>query len=197
VIECHKLDTADRTYARGEFVADLAVRNPVRCSTVALRKRADAEVGGFDPALRYAVDWDFWYRVARQFPVGWLAEPTVSIRWHAQNETHRFRRGTADLEEVARVIDTIFSNEGRNWPDCKARLRSSRTGLARAYLNRAYEAAHAKDATLCRRCLRRASKLSPRILWSLLRDPRFVARLLPGAIRPSLDFPTTPDGHPS
>jgi glycosyltransferase involved in cell wall biosynthesis len=192
VIECHKLDTADRTYARGEFVADLAVRNPVRCSTVALRKLAHAEVGGFDPALRYAVDWDFWYRVAREFPVAWLAEPTVAVRWHATSETHRFRRGTADLEEVARVIETIFRNEGHTWPDRKSREKSAARRLARAYLNRAYEAARAGAGRLCRRCLRRASKLWPGILWALMRNPRLAARIIPGALAPPSHFTTYP-----
>ena len=91
-------------FAPGGFVATLSQGNILRCSAVTTSKRAHEIVGGFDPALRYVVDWDFWIRVAERFGVAWLGgPPTVSVRWHAASETHRFKATFEDLEETERL----------------------------------------------------------------------------------------------
>jgi hypothetical protein len=58
--------------------------------------------------------------------------------------------------------------------------RAADRRLARAYLNRAYDAARAGDRQLSARCLRRAFALRPASLGLLLRDPRLLARLVLG-----------------
>ena len=68
-----------------------ATRCAARPSRSARAARRD--VGGFDPTLRYVLDWDFWLRVARRWKVAWLARPTVRVRWHPASETHRFKTG--------------------------------------------------------------------------------------------------------
>jgi GT2 family glycosyltransferase len=174
------LGPGDRVFPPGGFVAELAVGNPVRCSAVTLRKEAHADVGGFDPCYRYAVDWDFWLRVARRWGVAWLARPTVAIRWHLASETHRFKTGTADLDEQARLLAGLFAEDGPRLADPRALRQAADHRLARAFLNRAYDAARVGDRALSRRCLRRAVALRPAILGTLVRDPRLVARLLIG-----------------
>lgn len=163
-----------RLFGPGEFVAELRVRNPVRCSTVTLSRAAHESVGGFDPKWRYVVDWEFWFRVAQRHSVGWLRDISVSVRWHAESETHRFQRGTADIEEVETLLDRIWSSQA---PD------AVRTRVARAYLNRAYEAARAGDKQLAARALHRARQRDPGIAWTLARDPRLAIRLAPHLFR--------------
>jgi len=163
------LGPADRTFPPGGFAAELAVGNPVRCSAVTIRAAAHAEVGGFDPAYRYVVDWDFWLRVARRHAVAWLARPTVAVRWHPASETHTFKVGTADLEETERLLGGIVVGEYAR--------RAGRRRLARAYLNRAYEGSRDGDKSLVRRCLRRAVALWPGIVGRIALDPRLAARL--------------------
>ena len=90
--------------------------NPLRCSAVTIRRAAFEDVGGFDPSLRYVLDWDFWLRVSRRWKVAWLARPSVSVRWHGASETHRFKTGTADLEESARMLETLFSVDLKDRP---------------------------------------------------------------------------------
>ncbi|MFN7948472.1 MAG: glycosyltransferase [Blastocatellia bacterium] len=53
-------------------------------SGLVLRDAFDA-VGGFDPRLSTSADWDFCYRVARQYRVGGVAEPLVKYRIHGSN----------------------------------------------------------------------------------------------------------------
>lgn len=172
VIERPDLGPVDRLFPPGAFVAELVASNPVRCSAVTIRKEAHADVGGFDPSYRFAVDWEFWQRVARRWAVGWLARPTLGVRWHPGSETQRFRRGTDDLEEVARVVETILRLDGDKIPDASRKRAEARRHLSRAYLNRAYEAFRAGDSALARRCLGRSIRIWKGILGTIARDPK-------------------------
>ncbi len=163
-VEAGGCGPADRRFPPGSFVEELAVANPLRCSAVSLRAEAHASVGGFDPSFRYAVDWDFWLRVATRWEVAWLARTTAAFRWHGSSETHSFAGGTVDLEEASRLLDRLHGER----PELAALRPDADRRLARAYLHRAYQAARAGRGPLVRRCLatarrstRRSSSRSP------------------------------------
>ncbi|OJW23513.1 MAG: hypothetical protein BGO49_02670 [Planctomycetales bacterium 71-10] len=146
-------------FAPGAFSGRLAASNVLRCSAVTTSRRAHEILGGFDPAWRYVVDWEFWLRAADRFGVRWIVgEPLVSVRWHAGSETHRFKHGLDDLEESARLLARRGVRPGRR--------------LARAYLNRAHEALNAGRVDLARAALARAWRTSPAATASALADPR-------------------------
>jgi glycosyltransferase involved in cell wall biosynthesis len=176
----------DRVYTVGQFVREMAVSNPVRCSAAALRVSAHAEVGGFDPSYRYVVDWEFWLRVARHWGVAWLASPTAAVRWHSESETHRFKKGTEDLDETRKLLDDLFWQDGWRYPDARALRRQGERRLARAFLNRAHDALRAGDPSLSRTCLRRALTLSPGLLGTIALDPRLAAQMAAVAVAPKV-----------
>jgi glycosyltransferase involved in cell wall biosynthesis len=165
------LGPVDRTLAAGEGLKAMAAGNPLRCSAVSIRVAAHREVGGFNPALRYVVDWDFWLRVAEKWALTWLAEPTVDVRWHVASETHRFATGTVDLEETESVLRRFGQSTGKR-------------GLSRAYLNRAYAAVKGGDGLLARRCLARSLRLWPGIAGVIAADPRLAMLMAGAAIAP-------------
>ncbi|WP_165071734.1 glycosyltransferase family 2 protein [Paludisphaera rhizosphaerae] len=157
----------------GAFVAHLAEGNVLRCSAVTTNREAHQAVGGFDPKLRYVVDWDFWLRVADRFGVAWInGEPKVSVRWHGASETHRFKASLDDLEETQGLLTRRGVRPGRR--------------LARAYLNRAHDALRAGRVDLARRALGRALHISPTILGTILADPKLAAQMASLAIAPGL-----------
>ena len=145
------LGSVDRFFEPGAAVAAMSVENPLRCSAVTLCAEAHADVGGFDPTYRYVVDWDAWLRIARRWSLAWLARPTVGIRWHPASETHRFKTGTADLDEAARLVEAVFTQDGPRWPDASRLRRAADHRLARAFLNRAHDALKSGEAALARR----------------------------------------------
>ncbi len=102
VVEQGGLGPIDRVVEPGQLARSMAGGNPLRCSAVTLNVAAFRQAGGFDPRLRYVVDWDFWLRLSRTWRVAWLQTPTVLVRWHPASETHRFKTGMADLDESAR-----------------------------------------------------------------------------------------------
>jgi glycosyltransferase involved in cell wall biosynthesis len=61
----------------------LRYRNPINLCSVMLRREAFDEVGGFDPSLRVAQDWDLWLKLAARYSVELFAaipEPVVIYR---------------------------------------------------------------------------------------------------------------------
>jgi GT2 family glycosyltransferase len=168
------IDSVDRLYAPGAFVGELTAFNPLRCSTVTVSKSVHAAIGGFDESYRYVVDWDYWIRAARHHSVAWLAKETVAIRWHSSSETHRFKTGTSDLDESIRLLDALSE-----YPefDAKSSRPIADRRLARAFLNRAYDAAKGSDRALMMRALKRGIGLHRGILGRIVADPRLAARL--------------------
>lgn len=167
------LGDLNRVFGPGEALPLLAEGNPLRCSAVSIRCQAHCDTGGFDPRLRYVVDWDFWARVSERWSLSWLATPTVDMRWHLESETHRFKTGVADLEETEQVLGGLLGRLAQEKVFQVKRLAETR--LARAYLNRAYETLKSGDGPLARRCLTRALELSPGVVMKILADPRLAA----------------------
>jgi GT2 family glycosyltransferase len=183
-IERGGLGPADRTFAAGALLPELAVGNPLRCSALTIRAEAAARAGGFDPSYRYAVDWDFWIRVARLCPVAWCARATVAVRWHEASATHAFRSGTADLDEQLRLLGDLYARDAADWPDARRLRRSARRRLGRAFLNRAHTLLQGGDPGLARQCLKRAIALSPATLATIACDPRLAVQMTALAVAP-------------
>jgi hypothetical protein len=133
----------------------------------------------FDASYRYVVDWEFWYRLSLKYAVSWkLHEATVLVRWHTASETHRFKTGTDDLEETARLLDSIFQPEDHGKPAAARSRKLANRRLSRAFLNRSHEALCNGQADLARTCLGRAWALSSAgVIRTLGTDPRLCAQM--------------------
>ena len=186
VVDRGGLGPLDRTFAAGAATPLLAAGNPLRCSAVSIRSAAHADVGGFDPAYRYVVDWEFWLRVARRWSLAWLGDSTVDVRWHAESETHRFQTGITDLEETERVLDSALTDlREHSIPTGEVESVAHRK-LSRAYLNRAHVAIRGGDGRLSRDCLRRSFRFWPGVLGVIASDPRLAAQMAAVWAAPSL-----------
>jgi hypothetical protein len=195
VVEPGGLGPADRLFPPGHLAELMACGNPFRCSAVTLRVESFTDVGGFDPSYRYVVDWDLWLRVGRRWKVAWLARPTVQVRWHSESETQRFKAGTDDLDETARILEQLFARDLKDHPD-GARLRQlAHARLGRAFLNRAHDALRAGRPELARDALRRGLKQSPSLIATILRDPRLCVQMAAVAAAPRLAARLFTRGH--
>ncbi|HEX6123839.1 MAG TPA: glycosyltransferase family A protein [Pyrinomonadaceae bacterium] len=56
-------------------------------SSIVVTRTAFDQVEGFDTRLRNGEDWEFCYRVAKEFKVGYAREPLVQYRNHGVNAT--------------------------------------------------------------------------------------------------------------
>ncbi|MCC2671069.1 MAG: glycosyl transferase, partial [Armatimonadetes bacterium] len=81
---------ADGMDGPGSDVADemLLFRRPTVLgggSGVVIPRRVFDAVGGFDLRLSTSADWDLYYRIARRYPVAFVAEPLLQYRLHGSN----------------------------------------------------------------------------------------------------------------
>ena len=71
----------------GDIAADLLRLEPhtiaMTGSNIVVPKRIAEELGGFDASVTPSEDWDFCYRVARRYRVGFVSEVLVRYRIHA------------------------------------------------------------------------------------------------------------------
>jgi len=184
IVEPGGLGPINRALESGTLAAEMSLGNPLRCSAVTIRLAAFIEAGGFDASYRYVLDWDFWLRVSRRWRVAWLSAPTVQVRWHAASETHRLKAGTADLDETSRFLEHLFAVDLSDRPDAARLRRAADVRVARAFLNRAYDALHAGDSELARSCLRRAVRRSPAVITTVLANPRLGLQMAALAVAP-------------
>jgi hypothetical protein len=67
------------------------------------------QLGGFDVAFDYALDWDMWKRIASQYPLWCEPEPLAGTRRHEQSTTRKLMQSGANIAEIRRSIETSKS----------------------------------------------------------------------------------------
>lgn len=161
----------------------LVTGNPIRCPGVSFRRDLHERIGGFDSRWKYLLDWDFWYRAGQVSAVAFVEIPLARQRWHQASETHKLARGTIDLEENAILMRSILAGEPflpSERPMIEAKIRNR---MARAWTNRAYQAACRGNRRAELHALRLAWAESPRVMiGTLVREPRAAARLILGGV---------------
>jgi hypothetical protein len=119
-------------------------------------RRLAVELGGFDPSLRNAGDWDLWLRVAeRGIEARGVFEPLVLYRVWVGNESH---------DHVRTAQDRVALLEKSSWRPQPAALRAACArwlGPARAQLELARAANRPDDTRFVRRSLLSALRYDP------------------------------------
>ncbi|MBK9174076.1 MAG: glycosyltransferase family 2 protein [Blastocatellia bacterium] len=94
---------ADITNGSSGFIADAFLRFEGEGAVVGagstgiVRRVVFSEVGGFDPEMSTAADWDFCYRIARRHKVGFVTDPLVLYRVHNSNMHNNIRAMEHDM----------------------------------------------------------------------------------------------------
>jgi len=88
-------------------VKTLAVKNKMQCPAVLVRRDAYEQAGGFDPQLKYVVDWEMWMRLASRFQVVYTTDVLASHRVHSESESSRLSDTGETVYDMARVIGTL------------------------------------------------------------------------------------------
>jgi glycosyltransferase involved in cell wall biosynthesis len=87
--------------------------------TIVVTRNAFDDAGGFDTKMKVGEDWDFCYRVARKYRVGFVREALIDYRSHS-SAAHR---NVAEMERgMARFYEKAFADGG---PDVQKLKRRS------------------------------------------------------------------------
>jgi glycosyltransferase involved in cell wall biosynthesis len=66
------------------------------------RRRAFEAVGGVDTSIHWAMDYDLWLKIARQFKIAYLPRLLANFRWLADNKTAT--GGFGRLNEIEQIV---------------------------------------------------------------------------------------------
>jgi hypothetical protein len=86
------------------LIERLAVCNIIMFPSIAVRRRAYEQLGGFHPALFHSADWDMWKRIATRFRVWYDPEPLALYRIHAGSDTSRLMQTGANIRDARHAI---------------------------------------------------------------------------------------------
>jgi glycosyltransferase involved in cell wall biosynthesis len=122
------------------FVQPLVVEERVQCAAVAVRRTTYEQLGGFNPELKHALDWEMWIRIANKFSI--LYEPRILACWrnHPGAMTSRQTRNGEAVRDIAKAIGIwsayLPDAEGQRLSEM-ARIRFAELGMwiARDSLN--------------------------------------------------------------
>jgi glycosyltransferase involved in cell wall biosynthesis len=85
---------------RGRVLPAIFLRNFVCFSSVVVRRHVLEHVGGFDPDLDLAIDYDLWLRVARHYEFDFVDEELVLYRTGHGNLSKRLADRVATAEAI-------------------------------------------------------------------------------------------------
>jgi glycosyltransferase involved in cell wall biosynthesis len=96
-------------------------------ATIVSRVAVDT-VGGFNESMRVGEDWEFYYRVARRFKVGFVNEVLVSYRRHSANSYFGNSKAVKRMKkDMLFAYDRIFNEDDQLTPiraACYGRIHS-------------------------------------------------------------------------
>ncbi|WP_299413487.1 glycosyltransferase [Acaryochloris sp. IP29b_bin.148] len=93
--------------AEGEVWQQIIENNMVACSAAMVRRCCLEKVGGFDPDLLVAEDWDLWIRLAASYPFAVIRKPLVEYRLHTQSKSKRY---PAMVQNFHVIIERAFES---------------------------------------------------------------------------------------
>lgn len=81
--------------------------------TVFIRKEVLQEIGFLDEGLRYSMDYDLWFRIARRYDFGYLPEYLASTRFY--RETKTLGQKVQVHKEILEVVHRYHQSVPASW----------------------------------------------------------------------------------
>ena len=84
-----------------------AVENLIQPPSMVVRRSAYEKLGGFNPNLVHACDWEMWTRIAAHYPVWYEPQVLACSRMHSLSESAGFIRSAENIRDERRAIEII------------------------------------------------------------------------------------------
>lgn len=125
---------------------------PATISTVSIRKAVVQRLGGFDPALRVAGDWEMWTRLSAEHTLGFIDAALVDVRRHPAQLSRQRRSGVAFIRESGPIVAALESRLPAGLLPTARRIHRGRRVVQ--YFHHAVRLAAAGELRLAREALR-------------------------------------------
>ncbi|RMG32518.1 MAG: glycosyltransferase [Methanobacteriota archaeon] len=108
----------------------LAVSNRIQPPSMVVKRSVYETLGGFDPRLFHAADWEMWVRIATSLAIWYEVEPLAYYRIHSASDTSKLVRTGANIQNRREAIN-VFSRYLP--PDRKPYLMRKALGYSAIY----------------------------------------------------------------
>jgi glycosyltransferase involved in cell wall biosynthesis len=79
---------ARRKWIKGDLFVKVFSESFIHTSSVMIRKDVFNEINGFPPQYRFADEFDVWLKIAASYPIAYVYDPLVFIRFYESNTSH-------------------------------------------------------------------------------------------------------------
>jgi glycosyltransferase involved in cell wall biosynthesis len=155
----------------------------ITTSAALIRHQCLNEVGAFHEKLRISEDRHMFIRIAKKFPVAYLAEPLIKYRVHTDQLHKQVDPKVAEMANLL-ILQEVFDD-----PELAPDFESIKGQAYSHSYRRIAGYAGGKNMEMTRRYLRKAIKVYPQILLQnggLLIIYKYIASLLPNKLRLAL-----------
>ena len=87
------------------FVESLATGHHIQCASIVVKRSTYDKVGGFNPALKHALDWEMWIRIANSFPLFYEPEILAAWRTHSDGTTSKQMQTGENIRDIVDAIN--------------------------------------------------------------------------------------------
>lgn len=144
-----------------DALASLASEQRIVTPSIAVRRSVYERLGGFDPRLDCAEDWEMWVRIAAQYPVWYEPRVLASYRRHSASTTAANFANASELRytlQAIRMFRPLLPTDR-----AEAIVASARHAYAQTALGTARDFAAERDLRAMRAHLAIALRLWPRL----------------------------------
>lgn len=107
----------DKEYIKGKALTRLLYSNFIESTSYPLiRKKCLQEIGGFDPLMQAAQDYDVWLRLAERYEIDYVDEPLVLYHEHeGERITTNYARKISGLERINKKYSRYINTDRKLW----------------------------------------------------------------------------------
>src|SRR4030095_14986480 len=78
----------------------------LECPAAVVKRETYERLGGFNPGLTSALDFEMWVRIGAHTPVYYEPQILAAYRWHGEAESAKQEASGVTLQEIVRVIES-------------------------------------------------------------------------------------------
>jgi glycosyltransferase involved in cell wall biosynthesis len=138
--------------------------NFVSFPSALFRRSAVVGLGGFDPRLRFVVDWEMWLRIALHHQVAYLAQPLVRYRLHGGMESAGWSGRLREIRECRLAQEIVLHRFGERIPAAEQLRHAADWSAAKQALRLARRLCRQRLFDEARECLAFAAATFPPIM---------------------------------
>jgi glycosyltransferase involved in cell wall biosynthesis len=87
------------------LVEPLVTGYHIQCASIVVKHSTYQRLGGFNPELKHALDWEMWIRIANSFPL--FYEPQILAAWrtHPKGTTSKQMQTGENIRDIVKAIN--------------------------------------------------------------------------------------------